>query len=181
MRRGTAHPRGIATPSVAGMRPFVPAAVSALLIIAPPLTCHAADAVPPRYSAGAATFQANCAVCHGTKGAGQPSLAPPLLSYPARYAGNVEGRRQLAMTALNGMFGGIDVEQKHYDFKMPEFAHLDDATLAEVLNFVVFDLGHAANDTKPLTSEEIAAERSHPSDGAAVRAHRAGVLTALGL
>jgi mono/diheme cytochrome c family protein len=180
MRGGTAHASGIATPAIAGMRPFVPAAVSALLVIAP-LTCRAADPVPPRYSAGAATFQANCAVCHGAKGAGQPSLAPPLLSYPARYAANAEGRRQLAMTALNGMFGGIDVEQKHYDFKMPDFAHLDDATLAEVLNFVVFDLGHAADDTKPLTSEEIAAERSHPLDGAAVRAHRASVLSALGL
>ncbi len=85
------------------------------------------------------------------------------------------------MTALNGMFGGIDVEQKHYDFKMPDFAHLDDTTLAEVLNFVVFDLGHAADDTKPLTAGEIAAERTHPLDGAAVRAHRASLLAALGL
>jgi hypothetical protein len=85
------------------------------------------------------------------------------------------------MTVLNGMFGDIDVEQKHYDFKMPDFAHLDDATLAGVLNFVVFDLGHAAEDTTPLTAGEIAAERTRPADGAAVRAHRASLLTALGL
>jgi mono/diheme cytochrome c family protein len=153
----------------------------AALLFTATLTCRAAEPLQSRYPAGAATFQANCAVCHGAKGAGQPSLAPPLLAYPARYAANAEGRRQLAMTALNGMFGDIDVEQKHYDFKMPDFAHLDDATLAEVLNFVVFDLGHAADDTKPLTAEEIAAERSHPVDGAAVRAHRASLLTVLGL
>ena len=100
----------------------------------------------------ATIFQANCAVCHGAKGLGQPSLAPPLTSYPARYASIAEGRRQLAMTVLNGMFGGIDVESKHYDFKMPEFSQLDDAALAAALNFVVFDLGHAAEGTKPLAA-----------------------------
>ena len=136
---------------------------------------------PVRYPAGNTTFQANCAVCHGAKGAGTPSLAPPVTSYPARYATNDEGRKQLAMTVLNGMFGGIDVEQKHFDFKMPDFMHLDDATLAAVLNFVVFDLGHASQETKPLTAEEIAAARSHPVDGAAVREHRTKLLATLGL
>jgi mono/diheme cytochrome c family protein len=141
----------------------------------------AADPVTPRYTEGAAAFQANCAVCHGAKGLGQPSLAPPLTSYPARYASITEGRRQLAMTVLNGMFGGIDVDKKHYDFKMPDFTALDDAALAAVLNFVVFDIGSAPADTKPLTPEEISAERAHPQEGSAVREHRAAVLSALGL
>lgn len=154
--------------------------VAAALIFMASL-CLAADPDAARYPAGAAVFQANCAVCHGPKGAGQPSLAPPLTSYPARYASNTEGRRQLALTVLNGMFGGIDVDHSHYDFKMPDFLSLDDGTLAAVLNFVVFDLGHAADDTKPIAAEEIAAERSHPMDGSAVRAHRASVLAALGL
>ena len=47
----------------------------------------------------------------------------------------------------------IEVEQKHFDFKMPDFTSLDDAKLAAVLNFVVFDLAHAAEGTKPLTAE----------------------------
>ena len=141
----------------------------------------AADPIEPRYAEGGTIFQANCAVCHGAKGLGQPSLAPPLTSYPARYASIAEGRRQLAITVLNGMFGGIDVESKHYDFKMPEFSQLDDAALAAALNFVVFDLGHAADGTKPLQPAEIAAERAHPMEGAAVREHRATVLAALGL
>jgi hypothetical protein len=64
---------------------------------------------------------------------------------------------------------------------MPEFPQLDDATLAAVLNFVIFDLDHAPDDTKPLTADEIAAERAHPVDGAAVRDHRAKLLTSLGL
>jgi mono/diheme cytochrome c family protein len=133
------------------------------------------------YPAGATAFQANCSVCHGSKGAGTPSLAPPITSYPAKYAANPDGRKQLAMTVLNGMFGGIDVEQKHFDFKMPEFTHLDDATLAATLNFVIFDLAHAPDDTKPLAAEEIAAERAHPVDGSAVREHRTKLIAALGL
>jgi mono/diheme cytochrome c family protein len=150
-------------------------------LLLPAASGVAADAVTPRYTEGAATFQANCAVCHGTKGLGQPSLAPPLTTYPARYASIAEGRRQLAMTVLNGMFGGIEVDKKHYDFKMPDFTAQDDAALAAVLNFVVFDLDGAPTDIKPLTAADIAAERAHPLDGAAVREHRGTVLSALGL
>ena len=158
------------------------AAVAAAILAAAAVSVGVAAEPPnPRYAEGAATFQANCAVCHGAKGLGQPSLAPPLTSYPARYASIAEGRRQLAMTVLNGMFGGIDVDSKHYDFKMPDFSALDDATLAAVLNFVVFDIGGAAESVKPLAAEEIAAERAHPMEGAAVREHRAKVLAALGL
>jgi mono/diheme cytochrome c family protein len=132
----------------------------------------AAAAADPAYPQGASSFQANCSVCHGPAGAGVPSLAPPLLSNPARYAASPEGRRQLVLTVLYGMFGDIVVDEKHYDFKMPDFAHLDDASLAATLNFVVFDLGHASADVKPLGAPDIAAERAHPVDGAAVREHR---------
>ncbi len=136
-----------------------------------------ADA-PPAYPQGAASFQANCAVCHGTAGAGLPSLAPPLLSYPARYAASPEGRRQLAITVLYGMYGDVVVEGKHYAFRMPEFGQLDDASLAAVLNFVVFDLAQAPASVAPLAAAEIAAERAHPLDGAAVREHRKSVAPA---
>jgi len=139
-----------------------------------------ASAATPQYADGAATFGANCAVCHGSAGAGTPGLAPPLLANPARYATQPEGRRQLAMTVLYGMFGDITVDQKHYNFKMPEFSQLDDAKLAAVLNFVVFDLGHAAADAKPIGPDEVAAERNKPVDGAAVREHRGSVLEAIG-
>jgi mono/diheme cytochrome c family protein len=131
---------------------------------------RAADA--PAYAQGAAAFQANCALCHGPAGAGIPALAPPLTSYPARYAASPEGRRQLAITLLYGMFGDITVGQSHFNAQMPEFARLDDATLAATLNFVVFDLAHAPAEVKPLTGDEIAAERAHPLDAAGVREHR---------
>jgi len=159
---------------------FAAAAAAAIVLASIPPKL-AADPAKPRYPDGASTFQANCAVCHGPKGLGTPSLAPPITSYPARYASIAEGRRQLALTVLNGMFGGIDVDAKHYDFKMPDFSQLDDAALAGVLNFVVFDVAGAAEGIKPLSPEDIAAERGHPQEGAAVREHRAKVLAALGL
>jgi mono/diheme cytochrome c family protein len=114
-------------------------------------------------------------VCHGPGGGGVPSLAPPLTSYPARYAASAEGRRQLAMTVLYGLFGDIAVEGKHFASRMPDFGQLDDATLAAVLNFVVFDLGHAPSTLAPMEPGELAAERAHPQDGAAVREHRKSV------
>jgi mono/diheme cytochrome c family protein len=165
------------------MKPIggLPAAAVAAIVLASIPPELAADPAKPRYPEGAATFQANCAVCHGPRGLGTPSLAPPITSYPARYASIAEGRRQLALTVLNGMFGGIDVDAKHYDFKMPDFSQLDDAALAAVLNFVVFDVAGAAENIKPLSTEEIAAERGHSLEGAAVREHRAKVLAALGL
>jgi mono/diheme cytochrome c family protein len=145
------------------MRPLTGAALAALMLAS---AAQAADAPPPTDPAGASAFQANCAVCHGPAGAGVPSLAPPLTSYPARYAASAEGRRQLAMTVLYGLFGDISVEGKHFASRMPDFAALDDATLAAVLNFVVFDLGHAPATVAPLASGELAA---------AVREHRKSV------
>ena len=139
-----------------------------------------AEPAAPRYADGAALFAANCAVCHGAHGAGQPALAPPLTGNPARYAANAEGRRQLALTVLYGMFGDITVDQKHYNFKMPEFSLQDDRALAAVLNFVVFDLGSASNDTKAIGAAEIASERNKSVEGAAVREHRAAVLADIG-
>ena len=143
-------------------------------VLATALACtpaaRAADA--PSYPQGAAAFQGNCAMCHGPAGAGIPALAPPLSAEPARFAASPEGRRQLAITLLYGMFGDITVGESHFNSQMPDFARLDDATLAATLNFVVFDLAHAAVSIKPLAPQEIAAERAHPLDGAAVRAHR---------
>ena len=114
----------------------------------------------------------------GPPGRGCPRSRHPLLSYPAHYATSAAGRRQLAMTVLYGMFGEITVEDKRYDFKMPDFARLDDATLAATLNFVVFDLDHAPASVKPLSAADIAAERAQALDGAAVREHRKSVAPA---
>jgi mono/diheme cytochrome c family protein len=132
----------------------------------------------PRYAGGAETFNANCAVCHRANGAGNPGLAPPVIADAPRFLATAEGRRQLAMTVLYGMYGEITVAERRYNFKMPEFSRFDDAQLAEVLNYVVFDLGRADAALQPLSADELAHERTRVVDGAAVRAHRAAVVSA---
>jgi mono/diheme cytochrome c family protein len=165
IRRGT--PREMRTLREVPIRLVV--AATALVFACTPA---AGGADTTAYPQGATAYQSNCAVCHGPAGAGIPSLATPLSSYPARYAASPEGRRQLAMTMLYGMFGDITVGESHFNSQMPDFARLDDATLAAMLNFVVFDLAHGPADIMPLTPRDIAAERAHPLDAAAVRAHR---------
>lgn len=144
--------------------------------IAPP--GHAQLDAAPRFARGASPFAANCAVCHRANGAGTPGLAPPVTSYPPRFIATSEGRRQLVLTLLFGMYGEIVVDERHYNFKMPDFARLDDTTLAATLNYLVFDLGRAPAEAAPLTAAEVAAERARGLDGSAVRQHRAEVIDA---
>ncbi len=132
-----------------------------------------------RFEGGAAIFKANCAVCHRANGAGNAGLAPPVTVYPPRFVATVDGRRQLALTVLYGMYGDIVVDDRHYNFKMPEFARMDDATLALVLNHVVFDLGQAPPDAKPIDAAEIAVERATVQDGSQVRVNRGIAISGL--
>jgi mono/diheme cytochrome c family protein len=149
---------------------------AALIIIGTP-----AATLAQSYPNGQKTFASTCAVCHQISGAGNPALAPPLLNYPARYLGLAQGREQLLMTVLYGMYGDIVVENTHYNFRMPSFAALDDETIAQTLNYVAFELAHAPAATAPITAAEVGAMRAKPASGAEVRAHRTTVLTALGL
>lgn len=131
--------------------------------------------------AGKTAFEANCAVCHQASGAGNAALAPPLLSYPAKYASVPEGRRQLVMTVLYGLYGDVVVDGSHYNFKMPSFVQLDDEALAATLNYVVFELAHAPASVAAFSAADVGAERATPRSGAEVRTHRATVLQQLGL
>ncbi|WP_347469378.1 c-type cytochrome [Burkholderia stagnalis] len=134
-----------------------------------------------RYAAGKGLFDAQCAVCHQAGGRGQDGLAPPLTEYPGKYATLAQGRAQLVATLLSGMFGEIKVRDKTYNFKMPSFAGTSDEDLAQVLNYVVFDLNAKHGAAKPFTADEIRAARPQATDGAAVHAQRAVVTKGLGL
>jgi len=133
MRRRGPGARGVACGALAWA---VPAVVS--LAARPP---RAAASPLPGVPAGFAA-SSELRVCHGPAGAGLPALAPPLLSYPARYAPAPKAA-QLALTVLYGM-------SRHHrgrqTLQLPDGRNshrLDDATLAATLNFIVFDLGHA--------------------------------------
>ncbi|PFH28952.1 c-type cytochrome [Burkholderia sp. JKS000303] len=133
------------------------------------------------YPAGKSMFDAQCAVCHQAGGKGQDGLAPPLTEYPGKYAAADAGRAQLTATLLHGMFGEIKVHDKSYNFKMPSFASASDDDIANVLNYVVFDLNEQHGGAKPFTAADIRAARAKEMDGTAVHAQRAIVTKGLGL
>jgi mono/diheme cytochrome c family protein len=152
-------------------------------LIAAALACGAsfAEAQAVQYAGGKTTFDGKCVVCHQAGGKGMDGLAPPLVEYPGKYAGTDEGRRHLGHTVLYGMFGPIKVKDKSYNFKMPSFASMSDAEIAEVLNYVVFDLNAQHGSAKPFDAEQIKALRASPIDGSAVHAQRESVVKSLGL
>ncbi|QBR03302.1 cytochrome c [Paraburkholderia pallida] len=145
------------------------------------ITASASFGQTVHYTAGQSTFGARCAVCHQAGGKGQDGLAPPLTRYPGRYAATPDGRQQLTATVLNGMYGEIAVQDKTYNFKMPSFASLSDEELAEVLNYVVFDLNSKHGNAKPFTAAELKAARDRKLDASAVHASRAVLTKSLGL
>ena len=133
------------------------------------------------YPAGKSLFDTQCAVCHQAGGKGQDGLAPPLTELPGRYAANAQGRTQLGLTVLNGMFGTIAIKDKTYNFKMPSFRTESDEDLASVLNYLVFDVNAKHTGAKPFTAAEVKALRATQMDGAQVREHRDATLKSLGL
>ena len=133
------------------------------------------------YPAGKSMFDAQCAVCHQAGGKGQDGLAPPLTDYPGKYAGTAAGRQQLTATVVHGMFGEIKVNDKTFNFKMPSFASASDEDLAQVLNYVVFDLNAQHGSAKPFTASDIKTARGQAMDSSAVHAQRAAVTKSLGL
>jgi len=162
------------------------AGASPAALAEPPPPAPPLGQAPTQYPDGAATFKANCAVCHGPAGNGVPSLAPPLTHYPAVYATHPEGRQQLAMMVLFGMFGDVTVDGQKYNFKMPDFARFSDEQLAGVLNYVAFDLGATAPlpdgaQRVPLAPADVAALREPRLSGEQVRAHRGSLLPQVGL
>ena len=148
------------------------------------LALAAASQVPAQtvhYPGGKATFDSKCAVCHQAGGKGMDGLAPPLVEYPGKYAGAKDGRAQLGHTLLYGMFGPIKVKEKNYNFKMPSFAALSDAEIADVLNYVVLDLNADHGSAKPFDAAEIHALRGDTLDASAVHQQRDAVVKGLGL
>ena len=152
--------------------------IAAAASIAVTGTAHAQSV---HYPAGKSMFDAQCAVCHQAGGKGQDGLAPPLTEYPGKYSTTSQGRAQLTSTVVHGMFGEIKVHDKSYNFKMPSFASASDEDLAQVLNYVVFDLNAQHGDAQPFTAADIKAARAQTMDSAAVHAQRAVVTKGLGL
>jgi mono/diheme cytochrome c family protein len=129
-------------------------------------------------AAGGTVFESQCVVCHQAGAAGMEGLAPPLTKMPAVYAKNEAGREHLLHTLLNGMVGDITVDGGDFNFKMPSFAALSDADIANVANYLLFGVDKAnPASAKPFTADAVAKARKAtltPDDVYAERTHVVG-------
>jgi len=105
----------------------------------------------------------NCGGCHGINGTSAPALLPVLRDRSGYFLCTPKARAYL--------------------IRLPNVAHsriTDNAELADLINYVVFDLGgtSAPRDAPPFTAEEVTRERSHPLVSVSLRAMRAEMVEA---
>jgi len=136
--------------------------------------------------AGAAIFEARCAVCHQPDGRGQAGVYPPIAGTLGHFMAVESGRRYLADVVVFGLAGAIGVGGTTYVGQMQVAPPLTDQEAADVLNHVLttFNAASLPADAKPLEASEIAARRAVPKAPTAVaKARRAvlGELESLGL
>ena len=107
-------------------------------------------------------------------GQGLPSYFPPL-------AGNHDLFRSRIFPVyvlLNGLTGEIKVEGHTFNGQMPSFAHLSDAEIAAIINYVRAGWNNAAlrpPDMTPIDADTVKAARAKPMSSAEVHAYRAGL------
>lgn len=119
---------------------------------------------------GKTVFQQNCATCHGADGKGQPGYFPPLAGNPDLLKDGVFP----VLVVLNGISGPITVEGRSYNGSMPAFAHLSDADIAAVVNYIRDTWANKSNASqmKPVTPELVAEQRKHALSPSEVHARR---------
>ncbi len=99
-----------------------------------------------------------CAACHLEDGAGVPGAFPPLRRHLREMALRPVGRDYLALVLRFGLHGRITAEGTPYFGAMPaQYPALDEASMADVLNYVLETLNDAAQDPawKRFDSQEI--------------------------
>ena len=123
---------------------------------------------------GQQVFDANCAACHQQNGEGHPGAFPPLAGHaPSLYRAD---RAYPVDALLYGLQGPITVAGKDYNNAMPGWAHLSDAQLAAVANYMMRAWGNDAAlgaDYQPYTAKDFADARGTSMSAADVHAMRA--------
>lgn len=103
----------------------VPGAIAVVGIALTALTCEAAD--DPLYTQ-------HCVACHQAAGAGMPGIAPPLRSDALKKI-EPDASVYVVQVLLRGMQGAA--QDVFYAGVMPSWAHLSDAEIAAVANYVL--------------------------------------------
>jgi mono/diheme cytochrome c family protein len=113
-------------------------------------------------------------VCHQPDGKGAPSVYPPLAGSVGRYMALKQGRTYVIDVVSFGMGGKIDSGGDSFEGDMPPWPQLSDEEVAAVLTFVMTGLNAKLlpADFKPITADEVKAERAKQLTAAAVHGER---------
>ena len=123
-------------------------------------------------------FVSNCAVCHQPDGKGAPGVYPPLAGSVGRDAAVKDGRTYLIDVVSFGMGGKIESGGDSFEGDMPPWPQLSDEDVAQVVTYVLTGLNSKLTpaDFKPISADEVKAERAKQLNAAAVRAERDSLL-----
>lgn len=118
----------------------------------------------------AQAYATNCAGCHQPEGKGLAGAFPPLANNPAL----VRDPTYVARVVLFGLSGEIQMGDATFNSTMPPVAHLDDATVAALVNYLLqtFNADLLPEDFEPLRPEQVAELRANPLDAKEVLKHR---------
>jgi len=131
---------------------------------------------------GKAIFVSNCAVCHQPDGKGAPGVYPPLAGSVGRDAALKNGRNYLIDVLSFGMGGKIESGGDSFEGDMPPWPQLSDKDVADVLTYVLTGLNSnlLPTDFKPISADEVKAERAKQLNAAAIHAERDALVKELG-
>lgn len=118
-----------------------------------------AIATPASAAPDGKTIYARCAACHLSTGTGVPGAFPAFDGDFKRLSATPAGRRYLALVVIHGVAGTLTVDAKTYRGAMPP-QPLDDAGVANVLNFIATGFAKAGKAYKPFTPTEVARIRA---------------------
>lgn len=110
---------------------------------------------------GKRLFEANCALCHNSDGAGKPGQAPPLAG--SEWV-NAQGAFRVAHIPQFGLMGPVTVKGQEYNLNMaPMGAQYTPEELAAVLTYVRQAWGNKAPAVTPETISKVRADMAtHP-------------------
>jgi mono/diheme cytochrome c family protein len=157
-----------------------PVAVASPAATASPAASAAGESITP--ADGRSIFVSNCAVCHQPDGKGAPGVYPPLAGTVGRYVALKDGRAYLIDVLSFGMGGKIKSAGDSYEGDMPPWPQLNDQQVAHVLTYVLTGLNPKTlpADFKPISADEVKAERARQLNAAAIHSERDSVLKELG-
>jgi len=130
------------------------------LLVAGVVTPSTVSTVTTATVDGATVYQ-NCVACHQPQGTGLAGVFPPLAANVPQVLAVEGGRDYLVHVLLYGLQGQITVQGKTYNGAMPGWAHLSDAELAAVSDYVSTSWGDAfPSGQQPFTAADFERARA---------------------